>query len=368
MIVRNESFYIENCLNHHKQLVDEIIVVDTGSTDNTKELCTALGAKVYDFEWCDDFSKARNESLKHATRDWILVLDADELISARGMSQILALTNQNDRKTCYLLTQRHYCNRINSETLPVMNEYPEYERGMKYFYESSIVRLFPRENDLFFSYCVHEMIETQAVNARYRIVPSDILIHHYGQISSTHKDKTKYYIELGLKKAKENPEDSKTFYELGLQFNSIGEHAKAAEYFAEAYQLNNISEIACEEGSAYLNDKKFNSAEQSYVKAIKLNRYNPFAYVGLSHVYLQTDQLEKALIAIESAISLSPKNLYNLKLYATILEKNKRALESVHIYKKLIKLDPKNTIQYRNEATQIIERYRLFYGELDYVD
>ena len=77
-IVKNEEKNIEQSINSYKNAVDEIIIVDTGSTDNTKEICKNLGCKIFDFEWTDDFSEARNFALSKATGDWILFLDADE--------------------------------------------------------------------------------------------------------------------------------------------------------------------------------------------------------------------------------------------------------------------------------------------------
>src|SRR4051794_40673333 len=78
MIVKNESKHLANCLESVEGVVDEIIIVDTGSTDDTVEIAKSYGAKVYHYEWNDNFSDARNESIKYATGDWILVLDADE--------------------------------------------------------------------------------------------------------------------------------------------------------------------------------------------------------------------------------------------------------------------------------------------------
>ncbi|MGC9064474.1 MAG: glycosyltransferase, partial [bacterium] len=77
MIVKNEEEHLPNALNSVKDVVDEIIIVDTGSTDNTVEIAKSFGAKVYYYEWNDDFASARNEALKHATCDWILSMDAD---------------------------------------------------------------------------------------------------------------------------------------------------------------------------------------------------------------------------------------------------------------------------------------------------
>jgi len=72
LITKNEELFLEQCLNSVKDLVDEIIIVDTGSIDKTKEIAKKFTDKIYDFEWCDDFSKARNEFFKYATKDWIL--------------------------------------------------------------------------------------------------------------------------------------------------------------------------------------------------------------------------------------------------------------------------------------------------------
>ena len=80
MIAKNEEKYLEQCLNSVKGLADEIIIVDTGSTDRTKEMAKNFNARIFDFKWIGDFSAARNESIRHAAKEWILVMDADEVI------------------------------------------------------------------------------------------------------------------------------------------------------------------------------------------------------------------------------------------------------------------------------------------------
>lgn len=80
LIVKNEESVLERCLDSVKDFVDEFIVVDTGSTDNTKSIAEKYNAKIYDFEWCNDFAKARNYSFSLATKDYILWLDADDFI------------------------------------------------------------------------------------------------------------------------------------------------------------------------------------------------------------------------------------------------------------------------------------------------
>jgi glycosyltransferase involved in cell wall biosynthesis len=80
MIVKNEEKNIKRCLDSIKDLVNEIIIVDTGSTDNTKSIAINYGAKVFNYKWHNDFSDARNFSIQQSTSDWNLVLDADEYI------------------------------------------------------------------------------------------------------------------------------------------------------------------------------------------------------------------------------------------------------------------------------------------------
>src|SRR4029450_5445578 len=77
---KNEEANLPDCLRSVADLVDEIIIVDTGSTDRTKEVAKQFGAQVFDFPWIDNFAAARNESLSHATCPWILWLDADDRI------------------------------------------------------------------------------------------------------------------------------------------------------------------------------------------------------------------------------------------------------------------------------------------------
>ena len=99
MIVKNEEGNLPACLASAADLVDEVVVVDTGSADRTKEVAARFGARVFDFPWIDDFAAARNEALRHATGDWILWLDADDRIDEPNRQKLrqlfAALPDQN---------------------------------------------------------------------------------------------------------------------------------------------------------------------------------------------------------------------------------------------------------------------------------
>ena len=91
MIVKNEEEVLERCLNSLKGLMDEIIIVDTGSTDSTKEIAARYTDKIYDFSWCDDFAAARNFSFSKATQEYIYAPDADEVLDDTNRRRFMML-------------------------------------------------------------------------------------------------------------------------------------------------------------------------------------------------------------------------------------------------------------------------------------
>ena len=91
MIVRNEEENLPACLASAADLVDEVVVVDTGSRDRTREVAAGFGARVYEFPWVDDFAAARNESLRHATGDWVFWLDADDRLDGDNRGRLKTL-------------------------------------------------------------------------------------------------------------------------------------------------------------------------------------------------------------------------------------------------------------------------------------
>lgn len=130
MIVKNEEDVLGRCLSSIKDAVDEIIIVDTGSTDKTKEIALKYTDKIYDFKWCDDFAKARNKSFEYATKEYILWLDADDVISPENLiklktlkstltkttdtvTMVYSLTRDENDKTVYSLRRNRLVKREN---------------------------------------------------------------------------------------------------------------------------------------------------------------------------------------------------------------------------------------------------------------
>lgn len=118
MIVKNEEEKLDNCLSSIAYLVDEVIIVDTGSTDKTKEIASKYTDKIYDFEWIDDFGKARNYAFSKATCDFIMWLDADDILLLDDQEKFKKLRNEiNDDMTHISMIYNCGKNKLGESTL-----------------------------------------------------------------------------------------------------------------------------------------------------------------------------------------------------------------------------------------------------------
>lgn len=163
LIARNEESVIARCLESAKPIAEELIVVDTGSTDSTRKIAHEIGAKVLEFPWQSDFSAARNASIEASTGSWILVLDADEYLpdtSALAIRQLI--TEEGGKPRAF-----HLLNKSSSD-------------GGVTGMVGKIVRLFPNRPDVRYEWPVHEQVVTSLQRANIPIINTDIEIIHTG--------------------------------------------------------------------------------------------------------------------------------------------------------------------------------------------
>jgi len=222
MIVKNEEEMLPGCLEAVHGAVDEIVIVDTGSTDRTVEIAKSFGARVVDFPWNGSFSDARNCSLEHATGDWVIYLDADEHLIPEDAKHLRALTGKSWREAFYLVETNYTGGDESGSSVAHL-----------------AMRVFKRKPEYRFEGRIHEQ-KTQSMPTYLpeRFETTEIRIRHYGYLKSriTAKEKSRRNIELLSAEARELPGPFVDF-NLGSEYMSLGEFDEARRYLDRAWDL-----------------------------------------------------------------------------------------------------------------------------------
>ena len=274
MIVKNEEPHLAKCLMSVKPVVDEMIVVDTGSSDRTKSIAAALGATVFDYPWTNDFSEARNYSLSKASGDWILVLDADEVVSPLDQGMLRKITKKHPAKrVAYSMVTRNYTNNPGAGGW-VANEgrYAEEEAG-KGWVSSSKVRLFVNDKRIQFVNPVHELVEPTLSKLGIQIKACDVPVHHYGRLDQDKViSKGKEYYRLGIAKIEQTKGDYNALKELAIQASEIGEYEEAVKVWRKVIELQpNDAAAHMNMGFAFLMMRQYDRAIQFSKIAMQLD-------------------------------------------------------------------------------------------------
>ena len=219
-IVKNEEGNLPRWLECAKSLADEIVVVDTGSTDRTVELARDAGASVYSFEWRKDFSAAKNFALRKAKGDWIVFLDADEYFRAEDIPKVRAHIENFDREK-----------RAAGFLCPLVNI--DVDRGDAIMFETVALRVFRRHPDIRYHGKIHEMLKAQGDKWQ---VPSvdDVRIWHTGYSSSVLRRKMERNLEILLKERERRGELWSDAYYLADCYHGLGRYEEAIEWAKKA--------------------------------------------------------------------------------------------------------------------------------------
>lgn len=276
MIVKNEQSVIERCLESIYKFVDEIIIIDTGSTDKTKEICEKY-ANVYDFEWCDDFSKARNFSFSKANCDYIMWLDADDIVPDKTLKKLMNWKQQNDNNADVVM-------------LP-------YKLNDNFIYYRE--RILKREKGFVWQGAVHECIQPSG-----KIIYLDAVIEH-------HKIKNNSDRNLKIYEKNEDKLDTRgKFYyarEL-LTHGYIDKAIKMFEIFLEDKNawLENKLEAYRNLASCYICKSEFNKAKELLIKSLELDIPRAETCCDLAMIYIKLNKYNQAKFWYETAYKCTP--------------------------------------------------------------
>ncbi|MEJ2007786.1 MAG: glycosyltransferase [Acidobacteriota bacterium] len=244
MIVKDGEATLARCLDSVRGVVDEIVIADTGSADGSQEIARRYNARVFQIPWEKDFAKARNLSLAEVRSDWVLILDADEVLDSSADESIPSLLSHST-VAGYVVQIRNYllemnCHLWDQRAVPNTSA-PDFARQYPAYVQHQNVRLFRRQPGVYFAGRVHETVGGRIVELGMKMEPADFLIHHLGFIADgeTLARKYQFYRELGREKIRERPEDANAHFELGVEeFEHFHNNDEAIRLFARACELN----------------------------------------------------------------------------------------------------------------------------------
>lgn len=348
MIVKDEEDVIGRAIASVREIVNDIVVVDTGSKDSTVDIARGLGARIFHFNWNNDFSEAKNFSISKALKDWILVLDADEIISDRDTRSLLRLTNNKD---CfgYSLIQRSYCDKPNiSGWVPNTVDYKE-GNGYSGYHPSTLVRLFRNDSRIRFRGRIHELVEGSMLDNNLPVQDTDIPIHHFGMTRGPvhFQNKLLRYAELEEIRAREGsaegsgkpelliraaaiyretglsekaglllseilsikPACGEAYHELALLSEKAADHVKAEEFYIKAINCNpDNTTIHFNYGNFLAKNGRDEESANQLLKVIQLKTGHFNAHYMLGEIYFKRGDLNKSLSHFKEVIRLFPEN------------------------------------------------------------
>jgi glycosyltransferase involved in cell wall biosynthesis len=351
MIVKNGAAGLADCLRSVRGIVGQIVVVDTGSSDNSVEIARQWGAEVHETVWPDDFAAARNLSLSYMKTDWVLILDDDEELDAEAARQIPALLATTTASS-FQMEQRNYALHkgtvygFTSAEKPNDNPPPRAKEAQVYA-DIPQTRLF--RNDPRFRYTgrVHELVDASIQQAGGIHQKSGFIIHHYGRITDTVealRHKAEMYFELCKLKVKDDPESPAGWDTLGSEYMSRNRYEEAIACFETAirrhsratvtysslvkaylclnqpekalqtlgyYRPNDdfASEYAEMQGVALYHLKRFAEARDAFLQCVGTTNDKSHIRSMLGMTELRLGMTAQGLQRLQNSLALEPENL-----------------------------------------------------------
>lgn len=287
MIVRNEEKVLARCLDSVEKLFDEIIICDTGSNDSTKEIAAEYTKNIYDFEWCDDFSAARNFAFSKATKDYIVWLDADDIINNENLDKLLSL-------------KKHLSSNVDIVMLPYVTAFDENDKPAFSFYRERIIK----NNTLYhWQGRVHE-----AISVFGNIIYDDAAIYHKSVKETYSKRNLLIYEKMIEENEILTPRD--TFY-YARELYYHGQHSKCRPLLKNFLKSNGWIENKIEAckilAYSYLSDGNETQAIHALTDSFEFDVPRAEICCELGYIFKNKNETEKAIFWFKTALQTQPK-------------------------------------------------------------
>lgn len=230
MIVRDNARTLDACLSSIRPWVDDMVVVDTGSTDNTPEIAARYGARVFHFPWCDDFSAARNESIKHARGEWILWMDSDDTIDEQNGRKLRSLADGDHEESVLAYVMQVHC--------------PSHVGDNGDVTVVDHVKLFRNRPDLRFEFRIHEQLLPAIRRAGGEVKWTDTFVVHSGADHTAEGRRRKHERDLRILELelRDRPEHPFGLFNLGMTLADAGDHDAAIETLSRSIAVSTPNE------------------------------------------------------------------------------------------------------------------------------
>lgn len=311
LITKNEASCLAECLGSVRAIADEIVVVDTGSTDATCEIAAEFGAQVSSFTWTGDFAAARNASIARANGDWLLHLDADEALDPENAARVRAAVDADGHGADAVeVTLANYSNDARAWRWVPAIPNDSWTRGYSGYVKTTLLRLFRNGRGFEYREAVHENITQSVAEGGGIVAPSGILIHHYGFEPAPERRaaKARMYFEIAKRKLTAAPDSLKCLLDLAEQAFACGEAAEAEAATRHALALD-PTHLDCGTMLANLLLNRGDLAEGQAVLArlAAAHQDAPHLFHALGAIACTQGRLGEARQHLDHALALEPR-------------------------------------------------------------
>ncbi|RFC43701.1 MAG: hypothetical protein DVB28_001389 [Verrucomicrobia bacterium] len=361
MIVKNEEKNLPRCLTSVQGLFEELVVVDTGSTDRTVEIARQFGAKVVPFKWQDNFAAARNAGIAHCTGDWILAIDADEAIDPVDHTAVRSLLTEGGPQAFRIRVRNYLLNASQTilNTVPVRNT-SAYALGREFTHYVDYVtnaRIFRRFPDVCFSGRIHEVVDPYFEARGLPVGMTTAVLHHFGKVDAPRETyKREFYLRLCEEEARNAPQNYRALFNLMIQSRTAERWEAclaAAENFMRLQKTVPVM-VFVTAGICHLQLGNPNTALEWLERALAIEPEDVGALTEKGSALMEMGKFEDACVCLERAAELRPGyTLPYLKLFeiktsldlkdaarATLLKAIRANPTEEVLYNKLLQLSP----------------------------
>jgi glycosyltransferase involved in cell wall biosynthesis len=304
MIVKDEAFFLEECLASAAPHVDEIVIVDTGSTDGTVEIARRFTEQILDFEWIDDFSAARNTGIAAASGDWILVLDADERIAATDYAR-LREAMADERYGGYYLTQYNYSDNQLQVGWRAVSDDSTQSGSFTGYTLNPILRLFRTGEPIRYEGPIHEIVDgTIKESARGTL---DVPIHHFveGNPERPRYERAARYLDLMDQELEKAPDGRLYGIAGSTAMYALKDYSKAHQYLRRAAEMGYEPQRSLEGAAeAAYRAGDVGPAQDLYRSLYAQGHRTPTLCLNLANLAVRSADKSRAVVLLQECLSL----------------------------------------------------------------